>query len=121
MRRNNKSIGGFTNDKHRDNTMFEDFINNLGEQELSQLESQLSSGRAHELIHQRKRALNNPMLVCPVCEAKVCERENLVLEFGPNDFRQKARFCGLDCLEFFLEQQKSLKQKRVREEEYATQ
>ncbi len=34
---------------------------------------------------------------------------NYTLIFGPDDFRKKATFCALDCLEYFLNSLKQLK------------
>ena len=101
--------------------LFEEFVRNLDHKELQSVEQLFSSGNAHNILGKHKRRLSNPMLVCPVCESGVCEQEDLLLEFGPRGLRQKARFCGHDCLEFFLSQRKSLKQKNILEEEHATQ
>lgn len=34
---------------------------------------------------------------------------NYTIIFGPEDFRKKASFCGLDCLEYFLIKLKQMK------------
>jgi hypothetical protein len=36
------------------------------------------------------------------------------LIFGPKDFRKKASFCALDCLEYFIEKIK--KEKKAKED-----
>jgi hypothetical protein len=41
---------------------------------------------------------------CCVCESRINPYSpfNFSLSFGPKDIRRKARFCGLDCLSYFI-------------------
>ena len=40
--------------------------------------------------------------ICPICNAEIMNN-HLTLIFGPESFRQKASFDGVDCLRYFLE------------------
>ena len=48
---------------------------------------------------------------CGTCSNKLDLRNvnNFTLVFGPDDFRKKASFCGIDCLEYFLAELKEIK------------
>lgn len=48
---------------------------------------------------------------CSNCSAELKPEStnNFTLVFGPDDFRKKASFCGLDCLEYFLKELKHIK------------
>ena len=81
---------------------FTTLIQALPVEELEILERQINGGHISQAIAQRKQVLTNPALVCPVCEKNVSEQKDLVLEFGPEGLRQKARFCGHDCLSYFF-------------------
>lgn len=35
---------------------------------------------------------------------------NFTLMFGPDDFKKKATFCGLDCMEYFIHKLKNIKE-----------
>lgn len=46
---------------------------------------------------------------CAVCGSKLDESQYVyTLVFGPDDFQKKASFCGLDCMEYFLNYLKKL-------------
>ena len=48
---------------------------------------------------------------CSICNNELDPRStnNFTLVFGPHDFRKKASFCALDCLEYFLRNLKDIK------------
>lgn len=78
-------------------------IDELSYEELLLLKKDFEQGILRKLLDKRLEAFDNPTLVCPVCERPVSENKDIVLVFGPEGFRQKARFCGQDCLKYFLE------------------
>ena len=47
---------------------------------------------------------------CTVCssELRFYNRSNYTLVFGPDDFKKKASFCGLDCLQYFTDHLKDI-------------
>jgi hypothetical protein len=56
----------------------------------------LVSDQLHELEHQK-------MTSCATCGRALDDKnESFTIVFGPDDFRKKASFCELDCLEYFL-------------------
>ncbi len=48
---------------------------------------------------------------CSNCTTKLKPESmnNFTLVFGPDDFRKKASFCGIDCLEYFLKELKKIR------------
>jgi len=79
---------------------FKELLKNLSNEELLTLRANILNGVAAEMITLKLK--EDSARVCPVCERSVDEARDLVLHFGPEGFRQKARFCGHDCLEYFL-------------------
>ena len=82
--------------------------------ELQEIERELKEGTITALLEKR---LSQAQLdkTCPVCNRPVAREKALVLEFGPVDFRQRAIFDGIDCLEYFITHMKKMKQN---EDEY---
>lgn len=78
-------------------------IDELSHEELILLKKDFDEGILRQLLDKRLMAFENPSMVCPVCERPVHEQKDIVLVFGPEGFRQKARFCGQDCLKYFIE------------------
>ena len=78
-------------------------ISNLGFEELRALEKDLDSGNIERLIKERIMQFDRSRKICPICYRTIEEcDEHFTLTFGPNDFKKKASFCGLDCLEIFI-------------------
>jgi len=82
--------------------------------ELYKMLRDLETGGIHlkRLIKQKldERDLSH-MEICANCSAQI-DRHNTntyTLIFGPDDFRKKATFCGLDCMETFLNSLKQIK------------
>ena len=84
-----------------------DIIDSVEYYDLLNLKKDLESGS-----HNIKKLLNQKIKEhekqheksCSVCsnELDPYNTNNYTLIFGPEDFRKKASFCGLDCLEYFL-------------------
>ncbi len=98
---------------------FKEFLENLDYNEVLELQKQLKAGDSNI-----KTILNNHVNVIERMNARVCatcgnelniSSKNLVLHFGPENFKKKASFCAFDCLEFFLEQLKNIEKKKERE------
>ena len=49
--------------------------------------------------------------ICTTCSNSLdpYNTNNYTIIFGPEDFRKKGSFCGLDCLEYFLIKLKQMK------------
>ena len=54
--------------------------------------------------------------ICTTCSNTLdpYNSNNYTIIFGPDDFRKKASFCGLDCVEYFLIKLKQLKRNNVK-------
>jgi len=85
-------------------------INELDEEDLDLIRKDLEAGNLDKLIRQKLMEKQDQELnkVCPVCQTRI-DDESLTLIFGPKDFRKKANFCALDCLEYFIEKIKKEK------------
>jgi hypothetical protein len=78
-------------------------INEMDDEELRLLKKDLEAGNIEKLLNHRirERSEADPNKVCPVCHSPVSE-DSISLVFGPKDFRKKASFCAIDCLEYFI-------------------
>ena len=95
---------------------FKEFLENLDYNEVLDFKKQIKA--SNSII---KEVLNNHIDVIERMNSRVCatcgnqlnsETKNLSLHFGPEDFKKKASFCAFDCLEFFLQQLKSIEMKK---------
>ena len=91
-----------------------EFLNSLEHYELLSFKQDLNKGkldlmkevqskiREHERQHQK---------FCVTCSGTLnpFSVSNYTLMFGPEDFKKKASFCGLDCLGYFLLRLKKMK------------
>jgi len=85
-----------------------EIINNLSYDELKKIERDLTEGHIEKLLKQKINQLDTSSRICPVCYKEIKDtNEAFILTFGPPDFRKKASFCALDCLEFFINQIKN--------------
>ena len=39
--------------------------------------------------------------------------DDFTLSFGPRDFKKRAHFCGLDCMEFFISEMRAKSQQKL--------
>jgi hypothetical protein len=82
-------------------------IHSLDYEDLQQLKYELSSGNT-QLIQLINRKIEDKEkhhgTVCTTCAASIDprSRHNYTLVFGPIDFRKRASFCAVDCLQYFL-------------------
>lgn len=88
---------------------FRNMLETLDVQEAHILRAHVASGAAIQEIDRHLQEQDVPTRICPICERSVNENRDLVLVFGPEGLRQKARFCGHDCLEYFLDRRKQHK------------
>ena len=89
-----------------------EIINSLNYEDLKKIEMDLNGGHISKLLRKRLEHFEKTSKVCPVCYKEIVDdSEAFTLIFGPPDFRKKASFCALDCLEFFINQ---IKNKEIR-------
>ncbi|HIH39282.1 TPA: hypothetical protein HA219_00970 [Candidatus Woesearchaeota archaeon] len=95
---------------------FKEFLENLDYNEVLDLKKQIK-----EPSSAIKDVLANHIDVIERMNSRICatcgnqlniNTKNLTLHFGPEDFKKKASFCAFDCLEFFLQQLKSIEMKK---------
>ena len=97
---------------------FEDLLEALTYDELvalkKDMDSQgLQSKRAVEI--KLKKKMRDFEKNCTACssELRFYNRSNYTLVFGPDDFKKKASFCGLDCLQYFVDHLKDINRDSV--------
>jgi len=95
---------------------FEDLFDILDYNELMRFKIDLDSGAitVKRLLEERiKKKLKEHEKVCATCSSQMnfYKTNNYTLIFGPDDFKKKASFCGLDCLGYFIIKLKDMKTK----------
>jgi hypothetical protein len=90
----------------------QDALYNLDENELYQIQEDLKKGSPciRRLVSERIKELEKSKLgTCVTCGNELQQHPKCyTLLFGPDDFRKKASFCEIDCLEYFLGTLKSV-------------
>lgn len=84
------------------------YIQTLSKEDLEKIENDIKAGVLQQKIrgHYTKLAVQEQK-VCAVCGMGT--NEGFTLVFGPADFRKKATFCAMDCLEYFIQHLKGTK------------
>jgi len=83
-----------------------DVLESIEESDLRKMQADLSKGGLFlkKLIDDQLKEMENKKLgFCVTCGKEiVTKRDTYTLLFGPEDFKKKASFCELDCMEYFL-------------------
>lgn len=95
---------------------FEEIIDVLDYDELMRFKSDLDSGAItiKKLMEEKiKKKLKEHEKICATCSNNLnfYKSNNYTIVFGPDDFKKKASFCGLDCLEYFIIKLKEMNDK----------
>ncbi len=95
-----------------------DALGSLNYEDLVELQRDLFSGGAtiKSMISNRIKEINETQTkVCATCGNTINLNVNheYTLIFGPNDFKKRASFCAIDCLEYFFIQLKQISEKRL--------
>ena len=93
-----------------------DAVESFDYDDLLKLKYDLEKGAVHfrKLVNTKIKEMENQhKSYCAVCgnEIDPNSHENYTIVFGPHDFRKKASFDALDCMNFFVENLK--KQKKI--------
>ncbi len=99
------------------NKRLRDVIDYLDSDELLRIKVDLEKGGIHlkDFVSIKlKERENLHRQICSNCQADIDPHSTSIytLVFGPSDFKKKATFCGMDCLEYFLESIKEMKLKK---------
>ncbi|MFH1849490.1 MAG: hypothetical protein ABH879_04860 [archaeon] len=91
-----------------------DVIESLDDTELRKMQKDLDEGGVHlrDLVTNKiTERENQHRAFCSVCSTEISPQSttSYTLVFGPHDFRKKATFCALDCLEYFLSNLKKMR------------
>jgi len=83
-----------------------EILDSIEEQDLYKLQADLEKGGIYlkKLVGDRLKQLENTkMRQCTTCGHDIADKQSTyTLLFGPEDFKKKASFCEMDCLEYFL-------------------
>tara|TARA_Y100000310_G_scaffold94955_1_gene92799 strand:- start:35438 stop:35734 length:297 start_codon:yes stop_codon:yes gene_type:complete len=93
---------------------FTKFLGSLEHYELVKLKKGLEKGTIDfekEIQDRIKEHEKRHSKFCATCSNTLdhYNPNNYTIIFGPEDFRKKASFCGLDCLEYFMINMKQMK------------
>ncbi len=91
-----------------------DVIGSLEYNELMKMREDINKGGFHLkkfLDVTIKQKEHDHATHCTTCSNKLkpTDANNFTLVFGPADFKKKASFCGIDCMEYFLSELKQVK------------
>ena len=94
---------------------FEEVVDILDYNELMRFKSDLDSGAItiKKLLEENiKKKLKEHEKTCATCSNTLnfYKTSNYTIVFGPDDFKKKASFCGLDCLEYFINKLKTIRE-----------
>lgn len=84
---------------------FKELMENVDYDDLSKLRSDLLSGGKHikNLVAKRMEELEQDAKICAVCgKPIIVGDDSFTLIFGRDDFKKRASFCAIDCLDYFL-------------------
>ena len=92
-----------------------DIIGSVDYDELLKLRKDLEHGGVHlkKLVNmQIKEHEKTHDKVCSNCQTPIepYSTSTYTLMFGPDDFKKKATFCAMDCMEFFIQKLKRIKE-----------
>ncbi len=95
---------------------FEEMLDILDYNELMRCKNDLDSGAItlKKLLEENiKKKLKEHEKTCATCSSDLnfYKSSNYTLVFGPDDFKKKASFCGLDCLGYFIIKLKEMKER----------
>lgn len=88
--------------------LMQEFLDKLDYDDVMLLKEHSSNGKIEDLIMKRAKEVQTKARPCPTCSAVLEKDKSIVLQFGPKDFRKEARFCGVDCLMYFLQNMKDV-------------
>ena len=96
---------------------FEEVVDILDYNELMRFKNDIDNGAItlKKLLEEKiKKRLKEHEKVCVTCSSDLnfYSSNNYTLIFGPNDFKKKASFCGLDCMEYFINKLKNIRTKQ---------
>lgn len=86
---------------------FRQFLDSLEHYELAYLKQKIEKGKidvVKEMQQKLKEHERTHAKDCATCSSELdpFNANSYTILFGPEDFKKKASFCGLDCLEYFL-------------------
>ena len=93
---------------------FRQFLGSLEHYELNALKQQVEKGKldiVKEINEKIKEHEKQHAKDCATCSNSLdpYNTNNYTIMFGQEDFKKKASFCGIDCLEYFLSNLKKIK------------
>ena len=94
---------------------FDKLLDEMSLEDIELFERDLKEGFVQKYVDRKKEFLKLKDKACAVCGNKV-EDDCYVLIFGEPSIRKKAHFCGIDCLEYFINKSIKQKNKKIKKE-----
>jgi len=96
---------------------FRDAIDMIEYDDLIKMKADLESGGIHiqQMINAKiKEHEQQHDQICSACGENIepTSTNTYTLVFGPEDFRKKATFCAVDCMEYFVNSLKEMNKKK---------
>ena len=98
---------------------FREIVEELDHEDLVKLNTDISEGTGEYM----RQILQDKIREIEEAEQRICAVwgneinpyyvNDFALHFGPRDFKKRAHFCALDCLEYFTAQLKRINKKKL--------
>ncbi len=97
-----------------------DIVGSLDYENLVELQRDLLSGGTgiKQVVSSKLKEITaTEVRVCATCGGSISMRvaNELTLIFGPSDFKKRASFCAIDCMEYFTTNLKRISAKKVQQ------
>ncbi|MBN2454717.1 hypothetical protein JXB11_04185 [Candidatus Woesearchaeota archaeon] len=94
-------------------------IESLGYEDLINIQKDILTGstKLRGIISSKLKDIEEAECrICATCGStiKIKESDNFTIIFGPPDFKKRASFCALDCMEYFITSLKRLSEKKAK-------
>jgi hypothetical protein len=95
-----------------------DLISEVNYEDLYKMKADLETGGIHlkQLVEKKIRDIETENIkTCATCgnTINLLTQKSYTLIFGPPDFKKKAHFCGIDCLDYFIQRMKQAEKARM--------
>ena len=94
-------------------------IDGLNYDELVSIQKDILTGSSklkHMVSNKLREIEESESRICATCGSTINIKtaEHFTIIFGPSDFKKRASFCALDCMEYFLVGMKKITAKRTK-------
>ncbi|MEM0230784.1 MAG: hypothetical protein QXW00_04440 [Candidatus Woesearchaeota archaeon] len=96
-----------------------ELIEEVNYEDLYKMKADLEQGGIHlkKLVEKKIKDIESENIkVCATCgnAINLLTSRSYTLIFGPPDLKKRAHFCGIDCLEYFVQNLKQAEKERIK-------